>query len=417
MTSEAATSSPRSTSERRLLALLFLAYLLNFLDRQILAILKIPIKAELGLTDTQLGLMGGIAFAALYSTLAIPLARLADRRGRVKVIAGSVAVWSAATAVCGAATGFASLFVARMVVGIGEAGGVAPSHALIADRVPPGRRARALAVFSLGIPVGSALGLLLGGWIASALNWRWAFGLVGVAGLPLALALRRVGDGPTAPSPTDGVNSAMRSLAKKPSYWLLALGAASASIPGYGLAFWLPTYFNSVLNLSLAATGVYSAAITLVGGLGGIWLGGVLADRWSFGRPAAQALVPAAAFAAAIPLYVAAMMVRSLALALPLYMLAYCAAQAWLGPVFGAVQRMVAPDIRATVSAWLLLLVNLVGIGVGTFIFGFARDRLSLTYGPDALRFALLGGLAFYLVASGLMLAAAIRIGRDSNAA
>ena len=280
MTSEAATSSPRSTSERRLLALLFLAYLLNFLDRQILAILKIPIKAELGLTDTQLGLMGGIAFAALYSTLAIPLARLADRRGRVKVIAGSVAVWSAATA-----------------------------------------------VFSLGIPVGSALGLLLGGWIASALNWRWAFGLVGVAGLPLALALRRVGDGPTAPSPTDGVNSAMRSLAKKPSYWLLALGAASASIPGYGLAFWLPTYFNSVLDLSLAATGVYSAAITLVGGIGGIWLGGVLADRWSVGRPAAQALVPAAAFAAAIPLYVAAMMVRSLALALPLYMLAYCAAR------------------------------------------------------------------------------------------
>lgn len=148
MTSEAATSSPRSTSERRLLALLFLAYLLNFLDRQILAILKIPIKAELGLTDTQLGLMGGIAFAALYSTLAIPLARLADRRGRVKVIAGSVAVWSAATAVCGAATGFASLFVARMVVGIGEAGGVAPSHALIADRVPPGRRARAGGVFA-----------------------------------------------------------------------------------------------------------------------------------------------------------------------------------------------------------------------------------------------------------------------------
>ena len=181
--------TPPTRLQMRVLALLLLAYVFNFLDRQILAILKIPIKAELGLTDTQLGLMGGIAFASVYSTLAIPFARYADRGRRVKVIAAAITVWSGFTALCGWASSFWQLFLARMGVGVGEAGGVAPSYALIADYFPPASRARALAVFSLGIPIGSAIGLYFGGWIATALDWRWAFTLIGLAGIPVALAL------------------------------------------------------------------------------------------------------------------------------------------------------------------------------------------------------------------------------------
>ncbi|HWN81613.1 MAG TPA: MFS transporter, partial [Candidatus Udaeobacter sp.] len=174
----------------RVLLILLLAYIFNFIDRQIIGILAVPIKAELALTDTQLSLMGGIAFALFYSGLAIPIAWLADRRSRVNIIAVSIALWSLFTAACGLAQNFWHLFLARMGVGIGEAGGVAPSYALISDLYPKAKRARALAFFSLGIPLGSALGVFFGGWIASHLDWRAAFMIVGLAGLPSALLVR-----------------------------------------------------------------------------------------------------------------------------------------------------------------------------------------------------------------------------------
>src|SRR4029078_6900582 len=184
----------RASKEARpgvMLALLLVAYTLNFLDRQIVSILKIPIKAELGLSDTQLGLMGGIAFASVYSPLAIPSPRYADRKGRARVMVLAVATWSLFTALCGLVTSFWQLFLARMGVGVGEAGGVAPSYALIAEHVPPQRRARAMAIFFLGIPIGSALGLFFGGWLAQAVDWRAAFIVIGIAGLPGAWLLAR----------------------------------------------------------------------------------------------------------------------------------------------------------------------------------------------------------------------------------
>src|SRR3954449_5062826 len=174
----------------RVLLILLLAYIFNFIDRQIIGILALPIKAELALSDKQLGLMGGLAFALFYSGLAIPIAWLADRRSRVRIIAWSVGLWSLFTAGCGFAQNFWQLFVARMGVGIGEAGGVAPSYALISDFYPKEKRGRALAFFSLGIPIGSALGVFFGGWIASHLDWRSAFLIVGLAGLPAALLVR-----------------------------------------------------------------------------------------------------------------------------------------------------------------------------------------------------------------------------------
>ena len=172
------------------LAMLLLVYSFNFLDRQILSILAQPVKADLRLTDAQLGMLGGLAFAILYSTLAIPLALLADRTSRTWVITVSLAVWSGFTALCGAAGSFTQMFLFRLGVGVGEAGGVAPSYALIADTFRPEWRARALAIYSLGIPLGAAAGVLLGGYIAAAVEWRTAFFAVGIAGLAIAPAFR-----------------------------------------------------------------------------------------------------------------------------------------------------------------------------------------------------------------------------------
>ena len=411
----------RASKEARpgvMLALLLVAYTLNFLDRQIVSILKIPIKAELGLSDTQLGLMGGIAFASVYSTLAIPFARYADRRGRVRVIALAVATWSLFTAACGLVTSFAQLFVARMGVGIGEAGGVAPSYALIAQHFPPPRRARALAIFFLGIPIGSSLGLFFGGWIAQAIDWRTAFFAIGLIGLPIGWSIARLipeGGAVSRPAAEPPFLTIAAELAAKPSFWALSLAAASGSICGYGFAFWLPSYFSESLGLSLVDIGAYYGSIVLVGGTAGILLGGAISDWLASARAPAYAAVPAAAYALSIPAYLVAMSVDSQAIAWLLFAFAFALSQAWLGPIITAIQGLVAPARRATASACSLLFVNLIGIGFGTFVFGFAADRLRPAYGAAAMRYAILGGLGFYAIAAGLCVLAAISIKRDTE--
>jgi MFS family permease len=399
-----------------ILGLLLVAYTLNFLDRQIVSILKIPIKAELGLSDTQLGLMGGIAFASVYSTLAIPVARFADRRGRVRMIVIAVATWSLFTGLCGLATSFWQLFVARMGVGVGEAGGVAPSYALIAQHVAPQRRARALAIFFLGIPIGSALALFFGGWLAEAVDWRVVFIVIGATGLPVAWLIARFVPEAMADRTTEApFFEVLAELAAKPSFWLLSLGAASGSICGYGFGFWLPSFFSEQLGLSLTDIGAYYGSIVLVGGAAGIWLAGVVSDKLGAAGPAAYPAVPALAFLLSVPAYVIAISSASRGFAWLLFALAYALSLAWLGPVTTAVQGLVEPGRRATASACFLLFVNLIGLGFGTFIFGFAADLLRPSYGNEAMRTAILGGLGFYLVAAFLCGVAVNTVGRDTK--
>lgn len=367
--------------------------------------------------------MGGIAFASVYSTLAIPIARYADRTGRrARVIGISAAVWSAFTALCGLVSGYWQLFAARMGVGIGEAGGVAPSYALIAQHFPPNRRARALAVFSLGIPIGSALGLFFGGWLAETINWRTAFIVIGLAGLPVGwLIATRVPEAPPGVTVGSAADTAPRfldvasELAHKPSFWLLSFGAASCSIGGYGLGFWLPSYFSESMGLSLGSIGSFFGTIVLIGGSAGIFLGGALADKLGGSRPYAYALTPAVAFLFTAPLYASAMSVESRPLAWCLFTLAYALSLAWLGPIINAVQGLVDPPRRATASASFLLINNLIGIGFGTFIFGFLADLLRPVYGSEAMRFSILYGLGFYLLAAVLCGLAALRLGRDTR--
>jgi MFS family permease len=432
-----------TTGGARVLAILLVAYIFNFIDRQIIGILAVPIKTELALTDTQLSLMGGIAFALFYSGLAIPIAWLADRKSRVGIIAVSVGLWSLFTAACGFAQNFWHLFLARMGVGIGEAGGVAPSYALVSDYFPKEKRARALAFFSLGIPIGSALGVFFGGWIASHLDWRSAFLIVGLAGIPAALLVKlgisepvRGGfdsrDG-SASEPAPPFIQVAATLARTPSFWLLSFGAASGSILGYGLIFWLPSFFSRSFDLAgmdpildalpawftggadpkLMRVSIFYGSIVLVGGVAGTWLGGWLADRTGGDRPASYALIPACCFLVAAPAFALGLFAPSLVVGWLLFALGQMLALAWLGPVIAAVQHIVPPNMRATSSASFLFINNLIGIGFGIFFLGFMSDRMTAAHGADALQYSILYGLGFYLLSAGLYFLAAARLRID----
>jgi predicted MFS family arabinose efflux permease len=411
------TDRPAGTAYRNFaLAMLLLVYTFNFVDRQILGILASAIKTDLQLSDKQLGLLGGLAFALLYSTLAIPLAWLADRTSRTWVITLSLAVWSLFTGVCGFAMSFGQLFAGRIGVGVGEAGGIAPSYAVIADMFPPRARARALSVYSLGIPLGSAAGVLLGGYIAARVDWRTAFFVVGAAGLLLAPVFRLLVREPVRDAPVAGrapVGRVFAILAAKPSFWLLALGAASSSMLGYGLAFWLPSLLKRSFHLGLVETAQFYGAVLLIGGVPGILLGGYVADRFGGRDRAIYARAPAIAFLVAVPLFAAGIMAHSTLAAFLFLLLPQALVYLWLAPVITAVQHLVPAHMRATASASFLLINNLIGLGAGSFVLGAVSDGLTAKYGDEALRYAMLGGLSLYLLAGLLMWLASKPLRKD----
>ena len=407
----------RQSSQRTVLTLLLLAYILNFLDRQILGILNAPIKAELHLTDTQFGVIAGTAFALLYSVLGLPLAYLADRTRRSWVIAGSLAVWSGFTALCGLAGGYWQLFLFRLGVGIGEAGGVAPSYALISDYFPPERRARALAIYSLGVPLGLAGGSLAGAYLAHWISWRAAFIVMGVIGLALApVLLVLVRDLPkpeNARANQAPIGQVFPVLARKPSFWLLAFAASSSSLIGYALASWVPAVMMRSFGLDLVTTGQYLASLLLIGGTLGVFGGGWLADRFGTKDRAWYAWLPATAWFVAAFTWAAGLLAPSLWLAWPLLLVANAVNILWLGPVVTAVQHLVPPHMRSTASGSFLFINNLIGLGIGPLLIGRLSDGLKATYGIDALRNAAVAGTAFYLLAGLLMMFAARWLRRD----
>ncbi|MFC3711642.1 spinster family MFS transporter [Sphingoaurantiacus capsulatus] len=405
--------------------MLIVVYTFNFIDRQIVGILAGPIKAELALTDTQLGLMGGLAFALFYTALGVPIGLLADRKSRVWIMTVALALWSGFTALCGLAQNFWQLFLARMGVGVGEAGGVAPAYSLIADYFPPAERARALAVYSFGIPMGSAAGIFLGGWIASTIDWRTAFIVVGLAGVALAPIFRLVVRDPVRGrfDPVRPVDEAapafgtvMRTLFAKPSFWLLSFGAGSCSILGYGLIFWLPSFFGRTYGLELIEVSQFYGSIILVGGIIGIWGGGWLGDRLGAGSRGAYARIPAIAFLIAAPCYAAGVMSDSLPVTYVLFLIPQALGLMWLGPVITAVQHIAPANMRTTASASFLFINNLIGIGLGTMLFGLISDKLAPSFGDQSLRYSILIGLSFYLLSAALFFLASRRLDRDWEA-
>ena len=406
----------KTTRPGVVLVMLLLVYTFNFVDRQILGILAPSIKADLDLTDTQLGALGGIAFALLYSTFAIPLSWLADRTSRTWVITVSLAVWSGFTALCGIATGFWQLFAFRLGVGVGEAGGVAPSYAVIADTFPAGSRARALSIYNLGIPLGSAAGVLFGGYVASAVDWRWAFVAVGLAGLLLAPIFRLVVRERVRPPATPDqapISAVFGILARKRSFWFLALGAASSSMLGYGLAFWLPSLMKRSFGLALVPTAQFYGSLLLIGGVAGVLLGGFVGDRLGARDKAAYARLPAICFAIAVPLFAAGILSTSVPAAFLFFLIPQALVYVWLAPVIAAVQHLVPAHMRATASASFLLINNLIGLGAGSFVLGWMSDAMTLAYGDESLRYAMLFGLALYLLAGVLMWLAGPALRKD----
>jgi len=397
---------------RLVLALLLVAYIFNYLDRQILGILAGPIIHDLHLTDKQFGALTGPPFAILYSVLGIPLALLADRTSRSRVIAAAVAFWSAFTGLCGTAGSFWQFFIFRMGVGIGEAGGVAPSYALLADYFEPHRRARALAIFSLGVPIGLSAGTLIGAYIAHAISWRAAFYTMGVAGLLLApVMLIFVRDPPRAREPGAApISQVFPMLARKPVFWLMAFAASSSSLCGYGLATWIPSVFERSFHMGLIARGQFMASGVFIGGCIGVFAGGWLADRLGRLDRRWYARLPAMAWLITAPTFVAGLMAPSLWVAWPILLIPNALNILWLGPVITAVQHLVPKRMRATASASFLLINNLIGLGVGPYLIGAISDSLKHRYGADALRYAAVSCTGFYILAALLMLLAAAKL-------
>jgi MFS family permease len=387
------------------LGLLLVAYIFNYLDRPSLGSLSGPIIADLHLTDRQFGALSGPPFAILYSVLGIPFAYLADRTSRSRVIAAAVAFWSAFTALCGTAVSFWQFFIFRMGVGVGEAGGVAPSYALIADYFEPRRRARALAIFSLGVPIGLALGTILGAYIAHAMSWRAAFFTMGIAGVVLApVLLILVRDVPRPHvSSAAPIGQVFPMLARKPVFWLMAFAASFSSLCGYGLATWTPSVLERSFHLSLIARGQFMSSVVVIGGCAGVFAGGWLADRLGHMDRGWYAKLPAIAWFVTAPTFAAGLMAPNLWVAWPLLLIPNALNILWLGPVITAVQHLVPQRMRSTASASFLLINNLIGLGVGPYLIGALSDALKQSYGAEALRYAAVGVTAFYVLAGVLM--------------
>lgn len=423
---------------------LIVVYTINFIDRQILGILAIPIQADLGLTDTELGLMRGVSFALFYSTLGVPVAFLADRMNRVRIMTVALSLWSAATMACGLATNFVQMFVARMAVGVGEAGGVAPAYSIVSDYFPPRQRAIALGIYSFGVPLGSAIGIVFGGVIATLLDWRSAFFIVGALGLLVApvffLTVRepvRGGlDGAGEKPAPARFSEVVATLLRKPSFWLLSVGGAASSIVAYGMFAWMPAFFVRLFGDQLPGLFVgfpsflmppdpgpvlYAAyfygAILAIGGVFGIWLGGAIADRYGARFKGIYALAPGAAFALTIPFMVIGLNTQSLAVAFLVFLLPTAFSLAWLGPALSAFQNMAPPNMRATAGAVFLLINNLIGLGFGDFFIGRMSDFYKAQYGDESLRYSMLTAVGFYVIAALLYFIAAPRVKKDWHAA
>jgi predicted MFS family arabinose efflux permease len=395
------------------LFILFLGYVVNFIDRSILSILIEPIKADLELTDTQLGFLGGLAFAIFYSTLGIPIAALADRWSRVKVLSIAIAVWSAMTAVCGLATNFWQLLIARIGVGVGEAGASPPSHSLISDYFPLASRATALSIYALGIPIGSMIGNAVGGWGADTLGWRYTFMLVGLPGLAIALllllTLREPPRGlsevkeaqPASDEPPPSMGSVLKFLWHKPSFRYMSLACGLHAFVSYGAGTWNAPFLVRIHEMSNTETGGWLAIIAGLGAIG-TFAGGYMADKaYDFTNNRRWYLwIAAIATIGMVPFQFLAYLHPDFRFVLTGLIAASILGPIYLGPAFAMTQALVTLRMRAVASAILLLVLNLIGMGLGPYFVGFLSDVFEPEFGVFSLRYALCVTLIFNLIAA-----------------
>lgn len=367
--------------------LLFLVYVLNFVDRQILTILMEPIRKEFNFSDTQLGLLGGLAFAVLYSTLGIPIARIADRTNRVNVISISLFVWSFFTVLTGRAQNFTQLLLARVAVGIGEAGGTPPAHSIISDYFEKKHRTTAMSIYAMGVYGGVFVGYLVGALVAQAYGWRTAFYVVGGPGILLSVIVkltlreppRGYADGLVATAEPPPMKMVLAKLLTKATFWHLTLAAALHSFVGYGVNGFHPSFLMRTHGLSLGEAGVVLAIVSAVSGVGGTWFGGYLADklsndrhdvRWQLWTPGIATLLNVPAALLAYSLGDANVVIATMFVSLMFGVM-------YIGPTYATMQRLVGPRERAMGSALLMLIVSLIGLGLGPYLVGVLSDAIN----------------------------------------
>jgi MFS family permease len=405
------TSAPHTQYSPRyrwyVLFLLWVSYIFNFIDRQLMTILLEPIKEEFGVSDTAMGILAGFAFAVFYATLGVPVARLADRWSRKNVLSIAMLVWSAMTALCGMAATFMQLALLRVGVGVGEAGGTPPSHALIADYFPPAQRSTALGIHGTATQFGVLLGMIGGAVIAERLGWRAAFVIFGLPGVFIGLVIAMTVREPARVRAEAGSDlSFSRTVAaiwKLPAFSGIAFAAALTAMSGYGLGTWAPSFLIRVHGLSLTEAGLMLGVVGSIGGLAGAIWGGVLCDRlvrrdrrWQLRLPAIGALISAVLQLLFI-LWPESHAWRLGNLTVPVAMVFMLVgavfAAFWIGPTYAAVQSIAPAHWRTQAAAMLLLIFNLIGMGIGPVLVGVASDLLLPIFASQSIRYALLASL------------------------
>lgn len=412
------------TNPKTLLWILMLVYVLNFLDRQIVNILAEPISRDLGLSDTQIGLLTGLAFALFYTLLGIPIARYADNSttNRVGLISISLAVWSAMTAICGVAQNFMQLALARVGVGVGEAGCTPAAHSLITDSVPPEKRSSAIAFYGLGIPIGSLMGLVIGGALNDAYGWRTAFMVVAIPGLIMAgllpFILREPRKAENAARLLSGekaravlsTKEALKEVFSSRAFVMLAIAASFTAFLSYGKGVWAVILFIRSHGLSPGETGTLLGIVLGVAGMIGTWMGGMMADR--FGKTNKRHLLttPAIGMVIATPILFLGYFATDWRVAIALLFIPTALNAAYYGPTYGCVQGLVKPEARAMAAAVMLFAQNLIGLGLGPLLFGMMSDAFKPMAGDESVRWVLYGAAWLGLIPAFFFWRASLRL-------
>ncbi|WP_260580601.1 spinster family MFS transporter [Sphingopyxis sp. PET50] len=412
-----------SGQTRTMLWILLIVYIFNFLDRQIVNILAEPIKTDLGLSDTELGLLAGPAFAVFYALLGIPIARYADRDGsnRVRLISLSLAIWSAMTAVCGLAQNFVQLLFARIGVGVGEAGCTPAAHSLISDSVPAAKRSSAIAFYGLGVPVGSLLGLIIGGVVNDIYGWRVALMLVGAPGMLLALVVLFVmreprhgrtveAAGIAAAAKPLSTDAALREIFASRAFVYILIAASVTAFLGYGKGLWTISFFIRSHGLSTTEAGLSMAVVLGLEGAFGTWLGGKLADKFGARDKRHILTFPAYGMALAAPILFLGYYMQDWRIAVAMLVLPTIFNAAYYGPAYGCVQGLVQPRARAVAASIMLFGQNLIGLGLGPFLFGVLSDALQPVAGQESVRWVLYGAAWLGLIPAFFFWRASLRL-------
>ena len=380
------------------LGVLVVVYTFNFIDRQILSILLEPIKQDLGLSDSALGMLTGFAFALFYATLGIPIARFADRSNRRNLIAWALAIWSAMTAVSGLAQNFWHLLLARIGVGVGEAGCSPPAHSMLADYFPTENRATALGIYSLGIPFGILFGFIAGGWLNEFFGWRVAFFIVGIPGLLLAILVRftlrepprGMAEGRVADEEQPTIMETFRFLWSKRSFRHMAVGGGLTAFVGYGVITWVPSFLIRSYGMSTGDVGTYLGLILGIPGGIGIALGGYLADRYGARDTRWYLWIVSVALIASTPLFFGVYLSSTAFASLMFIILPILLGNFYQATTFSQTQGLVSLRMRSVAAAVLLFILNMIGLGAGPQAVGILSDILQPSYGDESLRYALL---------------------------